>query len=401
MKILNVLLLEGIHPQAVQDFQAQGMNVELVQTALQDQELIDKLQGFDLLGIRSRTQITEEVIQACPNLLAVGCFCIGTNQVDLGAVQIAGIPVFNAPFSNTRSVAELTIASAVMLMRGVAAKNAAAHRGEWLKSAENSYEVRSKKLGIIGYGNIGSQLSVLASGMGMHVYYYDVESKLPHGNARMAPSLQELLAMSDVITLHVPSTPETKNIINAKTIAQMKDGAFLINYSRGDVVDIDALKQALETGKIRGAALDVFPSEPKSKQEAFQSPLRGIDNVLITPHVGGSTLEAQENIGNEVADKLIRYAQNGTTKWAVNFPEVRLKNRGDNTHRLLHVHENKPGVLKQINDIISDFELNVSGQSLQTKDEIGYVVIDIEGVIADEVSQLIKSIDGTIRMRLI
>lgn len=399
---IRILLLEGVHQDAVDYLQQSGYtNIDYVKTALPEDELLERIKGVHFLGIRSRTQLNEKVFAAADKLVAAGCFCIGTNQVDLDAARARAIPIFNAPFANTRSVAELTIASSIHLMRGTFHKSSAAHNGEWLKSAAGSYEVRGKKLGIVGYGNIGSQLSVMASGLGMHVYYYDIEKKLSHGNAKPVGSLDELLAMSDVLTLHVPETADTKNMINADTIAQMKPGSHIINYARGTVIDIEALTSALKSGHLAGAALDVFPKEPKSKEEEFVSPLRGLDNVILTPHVGGSTQEAQANIGLEVAEKLVKYSDNGSTTSAVNFPEAALPNH-HGAHRLLNIHENKPGMLSQINEIFSTGGANVLGQFLQTSDDIGYVVIDID---ADHDPQSfkdkLKAIDGSIRTRIL
>ncbi len=399
---IKILLLEGVHQNAVDYFTAQGYsNIEYLKTALPEEELIEKIKDVHFLGIRSRTQLNASVLQAAEKLVAAGCFCIGTNQVDLVAAQRRAIPIFNAPFANTRSVAELTIASAIHLMRGTFAKSTAAHRGEWLKTAENSYEVRGKKLGIIGYGNIGSQLSVIASGLGMHVYYYDTENKLSHGNAQSVDSLKALLEISDVVTLHVPETSETQNMINAETLSYMKPGSHIINYARGTVIDIEALAAALESGHLHGAALDVFPLEPKGKDETFVSPIRGLDNVIITPHVGGSTQEAQANIGIEVAEKLVKYSDNGSTASAVNFPEVALPNH-DKAHRIMNIHDNKPGMMSQINDIFSSGGANVLGQFLQTSGDIGYVVIDID---AEHDPMLfkhqLKALPGAIKTRIL
>ena len=335
-------------------------------------------------------------------LIAVGCFCIGTNQVDLDAAELAGIPVFNAPYSNTRSVAELVIAQAILLMRGIPQKNAECHRGGWSKSAAGSHEVRGKTLGIIGYGHIGTQVGVLAEALGMHVLFHDIETKLSLGNARPAIGLDDLLAQSDVVTLHVPETPATQGMFGAAQIAGMKRGAHLINASRGTVVDIDALADALKSGQVGGAAVDVFPVEPKGNAESFESPLRGLDNVILTPHVGGSTLEAQDNIGIEVAAKLVRYSDNGSTLSAVNFPEVTLPGH-DGSRRILHIHRNVPGVLSQINDIFRDRGINIDGQFLRTDPKVGYVVID---VTADEeqttsLREAMAAIDGTLRVRVL
>ncbi len=399
---IKILLLEGVHQNAIDYFNAQGYsNIEYVKTALPEDELIEKIKDVHFLGIRSRTQLNEKVLNAAQKLVAVGCFCIGTNQVDLEAARKRAIPVFNAPFANTRSVAELTIASTIHLMRGTFQKSAAAHRGEWLKSAANSYEVRGKNLGIVGYGNIGSQLSVLASGLGMHVYYYDTENKLSHGNAQSVDSLKELLEISDVVTLHVPETPETKNMMNAETLGYMKTGSHLINYARGTVIDMEALAAALKSGHLHGAALDVFPLEPKGKDETFISPIRGMENVIITPHVGGSTQEAQANIGLEVAEKLVKYSDNGSTASAVNFPEVALPNYTQ-AHRIMNIHQNKPGMMSAINEIFSAGGANVLGQFLQTSGDIGYVVVDIEAEHDPAVfKDKLKALEGSIRTRVL
>lgn len=398
---IHVVLLEGIHDEAVETLARAGYNkVTVEKTSLSGEALRETLATAHFLGIRSRTQLTAEVLQAAPKLNAVGCFCIGTNQVDLDAAASLGIPVFNAPFSNTRSVAELVIAEIIMLMRGIPQRNAAAHRGQWLKTATGSHEIRGKSLGIIGYGHIGTQLGVLAEGLGMRVTYYDIEDKLPLGNAQMCPSLASLLAESDVISLHVPQTDETQNMIGEAEIDAMKPGAFVINASRGNVVEIDALSKALQSGHVGGAAIDVFPREPKSNEEEFVSPLRGMDNVLITPHVGGSTQEAQVNIAREVASKLVRYSDNGSTVSAVNFPEVTMPDvtgRG----RILHIHENVPGVLERINRIFSDKKVNIAGQYLQTRGNIGYVVMDIDSVAADGLLEALNAIPGTIRSRIL
>ena len=399
---LKILLLENISPSAVEHFRSQGYSqIESLSTALPEKELLEKVADVHFLGIRSRTNLSEKVLAAAPKLLAAGCFCIGTNQVDLAAAKSRGVPIFNAPFSNTRSVAELTIGSIIHLMRGIPAKNAAAHEGVWLKSAENSFEVRGKKLGIVGYGNIGSQLSVLASALGMHVYYFDPEKKLPHGNARAVKSLDELLEISDVLTLHVPDLPETKNMIDRSAIRKMKKGSFLINYARGSLVDIAALKEALDLGHLLGAALDVLPREPKSKDEKLESPLCGMRQVLISPHVGGSTQEAQKNIGSEVAEKITTFSDNGSTTGAVNFPQISLP-LARNHFRLLHIHQNTAGILSQINQIFAEQSINVSAQFLQTDSEIGYIVVDIdEKVNPREIAERLGSICGTIKMRVL
>ncbi len=399
---IKILLLEGIHKSAVHCFAEHGYeNVELLPNALLGDELVEKLKDASFVGIRSNTKLTREVLEKCPKLKAIGCFCIGTNQVDLDAAARLGIPVFNAPFSNTRSVAELVLALSIMLIRGIPEKNAKAHRGVWEKSAKNSNEVRGKKLGIVGYGNIGSQLSVLASALGMHVYYYDIEKKLTHGNAKLCATLNELLQISDIVTMHVPATTETKMMMKKEQFDQMKEGAVFLNYARGNVVDIDALCDALSSKKLRGAAIDVFPTEPKSNQDPFESSLRGFDNVILTPHIGGSTLEAQENIGIEVSEKLVMYSDNGSTKSAVNFPEVSLPLQKQG-HRILHVHENRSGMLSKINQIFSEKGINILGQFLQTRGEVGYVVVDIdEHGYFEELGEMLKAIDGTRKVRIL
>lgn len=398
---IRILLLEGVHPCATERLAADGYrNVTRLDHALQGSELAKALSDVHMLGIRSRTQLTAEVLESARRLMAVGCFCIGTNQVDLEAATRRGIAVFNAPFSNTRSVAELVIAEAILLLRGVAQKNAAAHRGEWQKSAVNAFEIRGKKLGIIGYGNIGMQLGVIAEGLGMQVQFYDVVNKLPLGNARQVPSLNHLLASSDVVSLHVPETGSTQNMIGEAQLAQMRPGSILVNASRGTVVDIDALAASLGAGHLGGAGIDVFPVEPRSNDDEFISPLRKYDNTFLTPHIGGSTVEAQENIGLEVAEKLIRYSDNGSTLSAVNFPQVALPEH-PGKHRLLHIHGNVPGVLSAINRALADANVNVAGQYLQTMGEIGYVVIDIEADYSRDVRAALSAIDGTIRTRVL
>jgi len=342
--------------------------------------------------------VTAKVLEAAGKLTAVGAFCIGTNQIDVDAAMLKGVPVFNAPYSNTRSVAELVLAEVIFLLRAIPEKNAAAHRGGWLKSADNSYEARGKKLGIVGYGNIGTQLGVLAEALGMKVFFYDIVSKLPLGNAQRVGSLRELLAVADVVSLHVPETPSTHNMMRAETLALMKEGSVLINASRGTVVDIEALTANLKEGKLVGAAIDVFPVEPESNDDAFSSPLRDFDNVILTPHVGGSTLEAQENIGVEVAEKLARYSDTGATLSAVNFPEVSLP-RTPGKHRLLHIHHNIPGVLSEVNAVFSDNDINVGGQYLQTNSQVGYVVIDVDSEYSELAVQKLRQVKGTIRCR--
>ena len=400
---IRVLLLEGVSRTAVDTFRAAGYTqIEFHEKSLPEDELKRRIAEAHIVGIRSRTHLTDDVLAQARRLIAVGCFCIGTNQVDLDAAELAGIPVFNAPYSNTRSVAELVIAQAILLMRGIPQKNAECHRGGWSKSAAGSHEVRGKTLGIIGYGHIGTQVGVLAEALGMHVLFHDIETKLSLGNARPAIGLDDLLAQSDVVTLHVPETPATQGMFGAAQIAGMKRGAHLINASRGTVVDIDALADALKSGQVGGAAVDVFPVEPKGNAESFESPLRGLDNVILTPHVGGSTLEAQDNIGIEVAAKLVRYSDNGSTLSAVNFPEVTLPGH-DGSRRILHIHRNVPGVLSQINDIFRDRGINIDGQFLRTDLMFGYVVID---VTADEeqtasLREAMAAIDGTLRVRVL
>jgi D-3-phosphoglycerate dehydrogenase / 2-oxoglutarate reductase len=401
---IKVVLLEGVHPSAREAFEKDGYtNIFAHPKSLIGGALAAALQGAYFVGIRSATQLTAGVLERAPKLIAVGCFCIGTNQVDLECARKRGVPVFNAPFSNTRSVAELVLAEIILLMRGIPERNAAAHRGEWLKTAAGSREVRGKKLGIVGYGHIGTQIGVLAESVGMQVSYYDIETKLALGNARPVAALEKLLADSDVVTLHVPETPETEGMIGAAQLAQMKPGARLINASRGTVVDIDALAAALREKRIGGAALDVFPAEPKGAGDPFVSPLREFDNVLLTPHVGGSTEEAQANIGVEVAEKLIKYSNNGSTLTAVNFPQVSLPEH-PGKHRLLHIHRNQPGVLSQINTIFSGHAVNIAGQYLQTDPAIGYVVIDVETQKPSATRSLkgeLNKVPGTIRSRIL
>ena len=398
---IKFLLLEGISQTAVDVLSAAGYeNVERLRTALDGDQLIEALQGVRILGIRSRTQMTAEMLAATDSLVAVGCFSVGTNQIDLDTARDRGIPVFNAPFSNTRSVAELTIAEIVMLFRRTFARSTAAHQGNWQKSADASYEVRGKTLGIIGYGNIGSQLAVLAESMGMRVIYSDHTDKLRHGNVEPVNSLDDLLATSDVVTLHVPDTPETRNMIGAEQIAKMKPGACLINNARGKIVDIDALATALKSGQLGGAAIDVFPSEPGSNADAFVSPLQGLENVILTPHVGGSTQEAQERIGEEVSRKLVEYSDVGSTIGAVNFPPVQLPPNPLGT-RFLQVQRNLPGELGKLNDVFARRKVNIVAQFYQTDGEVGYVVLDAEGAVedADEIVAEIRTLTGTVRAR--
>ena len=401
---IKILLLEGLHASAVEAFRADGYtHIEYQQKALPEPQLLEAIGDAYVVGLRSATQLTARILEHAPRLMAIGCFCIGTNQVDLDTAQERGVPVFNAPFSNTRSVAELVLAEIVLLLRGIPQRSALAHRGGWVKTATGSHEVRGKCLGIVGYGHIGTQVGLLAEALGMRVVFYDIETKLALGNAQPLPSLDLLLDVADVVTLHVPETPQTWRIIGAEQLARMKPGAHLINAARGTVVDIDALVQALESKHLAGAAIDVFPAEPKANDEEFVSPLRRFDNVLLTPHVGGSTEEAQQNIGLEVAGKLIKYSNNGSTVSSVNFPEVALPEH-PGKHRLLHIHRNQPGVLSQINAIFSEQHINIAGQYLQTNPRIGYVVIDVDGGERTETLQLKKRLEavaGTIRTRIL
>lgn len=398
---IKFLLLEGVHQSALDTLHAAGYtNIDYVKTALPTAELKERIKDAHFVGLRSRTQLTEEIFTAAEKLIAVGCFCIGTNQVDLKAATKRGIAVFNAPYSNTRSVAELAIAEIIMMMRGIPEKNASAHRGGWMKSANNSYEIRGKKLGIVGYGSIGTQLSVIAENLGMEVYFYDVIAKLPIGNAKQVDSLNELLNISDVVSLHVPETASTKMMMKAEQFAQMKEGSYFLNLARGTVVDIDDLADALRSKKVLGAAVDVFPVEPRSNDDEFISPLREFDNVILTPHIGGSTLEAQENIGKEVGGKLTQYSDTGTTISSVNFPEVALPTNHE-VHRILHVHQNVPGVMNAINQVLADNNINISGQFLQTVEDVGYVVIDVAKGASELALEKIKEVDGTIRARVL
>ena len=398
---IKFLLLEGVHQNALDVLKGAGYtNIEYHKKALDGEELIEAIKDAHFVGIRSRTHLTKEILEHAPKLVAIGCFCIGTNQVDLAEAKRRGIPVFNAPFSNTRSVAELVLAEIILLMRQVPKANMEVHRGVWNKSAAGANEVRGKKLGIIGYGHIGSQLSVIAEAVGMQVYFYDIENKLPLGNAQQVASLEELLSSCDAISLHVPENASTKNLMSSERIAQLKEDAILINAARGTVVDLDALAARLEANTLRGAAIDVFPVEPASINDPFESPLRKFDNVILTPHIGGSTAEAQENIGTEVANKFVKYSDNGSTLSAVNFPEVSLP-ANNNAKRLLHIHQNKPGILNKINQVFVDQNVNIAGQYLQTDPEIGYVVIDVQLEDSSEALKRLKEIDGTIKARVL
>jgi D-3-phosphoglycerate dehydrogenase len=398
---IKILLLEGVHASAIETLNAAGYtNIEYHKKALSGEELENAIADAHFVGIRSRTQLTADVFNKARKLIGVGCFCIGTNQVDLQAATEHGVVVFNAPYSNTRSVAELVIAEAILLLRGIAEKSAAAHRGEWQKTATGSYEIRGKTLGIVGYGNIGMQLSIMAESLGMRVCFYDVENKLPLGNAIQIRSLSQLLKQSDIVSMHVPELASTKNMIGEREFEQMKNNAIFINASRGTVVDIDALAAALASKKLAGAAIDVFPVEPKSNDDEFISPLRKFDNTFLTPHIGGSTMEAQENIGMEVADKMAKYSDTGMTTTSVNFPEVSLPGH-ENTHRLLHIHRNIPGIMASINRVFSESNINISGQYLQTNDKVGYVVLDIDSDYSDVALKALKTIEGTLRCRVL
>ncbi|QEI08671.1 phosphoglycerate dehydrogenase [Pigmentiphaga aceris] len=394
----KIVFFENIHPSARAVFARAGLtDITTYNSALSPEALIEAVRGAEVLGIRSRTQMDRAALAAAaPSLRTVGCFCIGTNQVDLKGAAEQGVPVFNAPFSNTRSVAELVIAEAILLLRRVPEKSDRVHHGHWDKTATGAYEARGKTLGIIGYGNIGSQVGTLAESIGMRVIFHDLEAKLPLGNARAQPDLSVLLGEADVLTLHVPGGRGTENIINADTLKQMKPGSILINASRGGVVDIDALRDALVSKHIAGAALDVFPVEPKSVDEPLASPLIGLPNVILTPHIGGSTMESQENIGIEVAEKLVRFIQTGTTKGAVNFPELSYED-AEGAARLLHVHRNEPGVLASLNNLLAERKLNIVSQRLHTKGGIGYVITDVDGNIDAGALEAVRKQSSTIR----
>ncbi|MEA2863867.1 MAG: D-3-phosphoglycerate dehydrogenase / 2-oxoglutarate reductase [Bradyrhizobium sp.] len=400
---VNTLLLEGVNDSAVEILlNSDCLSVERKPGALEGNALREAVRAIDLLGIRSRTQLTHDIFADAGRLIAVGCFSVGTNQVDLDAARRRGIPVFNAPFSNTRSVAELVIGEIVMLLRRIFPRSKAAHEGKWDKSATHSHEVRGRTLGIVGYGNIGSQLSMLAEAMGMKVIYFDQTDKLRHGNTEPVETLQDLLAQSDVVSLHVPETLETSGMIGEAELRLMKRGACLINNSRGTVVDLDALAGAVRDGHLAGAALDVFPVEPSSNSDRFQSPLQGLHNVILTPHIGGSTEEAQDRIGKEVARKMLDYLSTGSTMGAVNFPQVQLQKRQQGT-RFSHVHRNVPGMLRRLNEVFLERDINIIAQYLQTDSEVGYVVLDadIAGEGVDELLDDIRALDGTIRARLV
>ncbi len=397
---IKILLLEGVHSACVERLRDAGYQAELLKNALSEDDLIKKISGVHFFGIRSKTQVTRRVLEAADSLLAIGCFCIGTDQVDLSAAARHGVPVFNAPFSNTRSVAELTLAEMVMLARRAAHKSQLLHRGVWEKSAERCVEVRNKIVGLVGYGHIGPQVGLLAEAFGMKVYYYDIVGKLPFGNATPVSSLHELLSVSDFVTLHVPETPETRNLIGAREISKMKDGAFLLNLSRGKVVDLEAVKEGVKTGKLGGVAVDVFPEEPASNDEVFACPLSGLDNVILTPHIGGSTLEAQRNIGLEVAATVLKFIEVGSTTGSVNFPQVELPLVRE-SHRILNMHRNVPGVLSSINTIIADKGGNIQAQYLNTLGEVGYLIVDVDQQISSAVKGEIDQLPTSIKTRLL
>ncbi len=397
---IKVLLLENIHPYAVDKLREEGYQVEIHPGGLDEDELCERIKDVSILGIRSKTQVTKKVLDNANRLWVVGAFCIGTNQIDLEACLKKGVAVFNAPYSNTRSVVELAIGEIVMLMRNLPDKMAAMHKGNWNKSASGSFEVRGKKLGIIGYGNIGTQLSVLAESMGMDVYFYDVVERLALGNATKCNSLDELLSTVDIISLHVDGRPENKGFLDASAFKKMKDGMILLNLSRGSVVDIQALKENIESGKVKGAGIDVFPEEPKSNDEEFMSELRGLPNLIMTPHIGGSTLEAQENIADFVPGKIIEYINTGSTTNSVNFPNLQLPT-WKNAHRLIHIHHNLPGILAKINNTFAEHDINIVGQYLKTNESIGYVITDIDKEYDNNVIQKLKSIENTIRFRVL
>jgi D-3-phosphoglycerate dehydrogenase len=399
---MNTLLLENIHPSALATLESSGVIVQSAGSALEEESLIAKLQGVSILGIRSRTQISSRVFEHARDLLAIGAYCIGTNQIDLNAASLHGVAVFNAPYSNTRSVAELVIAEIILLIRRLYDKIVKAHQGVWDKTAENAREVRGKKLGIIGFGNIGSQVSTLAEAMGMDVYYYDVVDKLSIGNATRVTTLKELLNIAQIITIHVDGNPANANLIDEAEFRAMNDGVILLNLSRGYVVNVDALARNVKNGKVAGAAIDVFPKEPKNEKETFSSPLRGLSNVILTPHIGGSTEEAQENIAHFVSSKLLEYVHTGSTYTSVNFPRISLpQTDGSQSHRLLHVHRNVPGVLSHINGIFAKNNVNVLSQYLRTNELIGYAIADVDKEYKDSLFEDLQRVDHTIRVRIL
>lgn len=398
---IKVLLLENVSDTAVKNFTRNGYTqVEKLTKALPEAQLIEAVKNVHLLGIRSKSQVTKQVLEAAKKLQAVGCFCIGVNQVDLTAATECGVAVFNAPYSNTRSVAELVIGAAIMLIRRIPDKNLAAHKGIWMKEASGSYELRGKTLGIIGYGNIGSQVSVLAESLGMKVIFYDVETKLPLGNATDIRTLKDLLAKADVVTLHVPETDQTKNLINKSNLKYCKKGSIIINYARGEVIDLPALRRCIEEGQVSGAAIDVFPVEPEKNGDRFESPLQGLPNVILTPHIGGSTEEAQQNIGEDVSNKLLNYLEKGITFGSHTVPALSLPPQAG-AHRILHIHRNVPGVLSAINSELSRNKINILGQYLKTNESIGYVVVDVDKQLSRKAENLLKEVEHTIKVRLL
>lgn len=398
---LNILLLENVNNEAVTEFKRNGYTgVVHIKSALGEDELVEKIRDVHILGIRSKTLVSRKVLDAANKLMGIGCFCIGTNQVDLSYAMNKGIAVFNAPYSNTRSVAELVIGASIMLIRRIPDKNRLMHQGIWMKDASNSHELRGKTLGIVGYGNIGSQVSVLAESLGMKVVFYDIQKKLPLGNAYAADSLQALLAMADIVTIHTPASSSTRNMINADTLAHCRKGAILINYARGEVVDMNALKAALDTGALSGAAIDVYPEEPSGNGDPFANPLQGLGNVLLTPHIGGSTEEAQVNIGLDVSSKLLRYIETGATGGSHTIPELNPAVQ-ENTHRILHIHKNVPGVLSGINSELSSHGINILGQYLKTNQEIGYAILDIGSEVSKDAEALLRNVKETIKVRLL
>lgn len=398
---INILLLENISDRAVKFFEQSGYHsVRRLSGALSEDQLVKEVKDVHLLGIRSKTQVTARVLEAATKLQAIGCFCIGVNQVDLKSAMQRGVVVFNAPYSNTRSVAELVIAASIMLIRRIPDKNIAAHKGIWMKESKGSYELRGKTLGIIGYGNIGSQVSVLAEALGMKVIFYDVITKLPLGNAQARQSLKDLMSEADVVTLHVPETSTTKNIINKTTLKYAKKGSIVINYARGEVVDLDALRKSIDDGIVSGAAIDVFPWEPEKNGDSFTTPLQGCPNVILTPHIGGSTEEAQENIGDDVSQKLFQYLESGVTIGSHTVPPLSLPAL-DNTHRILHIHRNVPGVLSAINTQMSNHNINILAQNLKTNEDIGYVVLDVDKKLSKQAFGLLKEVKDTIKVRLL
>jgi D-3-phosphoglycerate dehydrogenase len=398
---MRILLLEGIHPVSVQQFEEAGYRVETRKDACTEDELAELISNVHILGIRSKTQLSCQLLEQANNLLAVGCFCIGTNQVDLDSARRQGVAVFNAPFSNTRSVAELTMANVVMLARKAAQRSLELHSGRWVKSSDNCHEVRNKTLGIVGYGHIGPQVGLLAEAFGMRVVFYDILKKLPLGNASPLGTLKELLQKSDFVTLHVPETDQTKGMIGDKELSCMRRGSYLLNLSRGSVVDLEALKSSMEAGQIAGAALDVYPTEPVTKEAEFEQALRGVPNVILTPHIGGSTQEAQENIGLEVSDSLLKFIERGSTTGAVNFPNVELPLIGPDDHRVLNIHRNIPGVLSEINSIIAEVGVNILAQHLRTVEDTGYLIMDVGPGISREIKSKIDQLEANVRTRLL